>query len=102
MNMKLGFCLACLFLLLTGCANQYDAEKDDLEEERDRISLELDRNPLPIDGACSSEVGQCAPGLSIEYDHVCEGFCDYCWYCAGLNGGTTSELCLADICGTGS
>ena len=98
MNMKLYLCCAFFLLLLTGCSNQYSGEEDNLAEERDRIGAELDKNPLPLDGACSSEIGQCAPGISIEYDHVCKGFCNYCWYCAGLNGGTTSTLCIADIC----
>ena len=62
-------------LLLIGCANQ-DYEE---EENLDRIG-----NTLVLDGVCSKEINQCAPGNPILYDEPCEHFCDVCWYCEGI------------------
>ena len=96
MNIRLYFCLACFFLLLTGCSNNDYGEDSKRDDEIDRISGELDT--LPLEGACSDEIGQCAPGLPVPYDEVCDHFCDFCWYCAGVNGSQEGELCVADIC----
>ena len=97
MNMKVFLCLVFCLFLLTGCSNRDYGEESEREDEIDRINGQLET--LPLDGVCSDEVGQCAPGLSVPYDEVCDHFCDFCWYCAGVNGSQTGELCVANICG---
>ena len=89
MNIRLYLCLMFSLLLLIGCANQ-DYEE---EENLDRIG-----NTLVLDGVCSKEINQCAPGNPILYDEPCEHFCDVCWYCEGINS-NKGEFCKVNICG---